>query len=90
MVAMRFNNGVVSNGKIVETSLDLLTANQDYSKQNQLDSVKNGVKEENISRIDYSNPPLKKLNLRANHLKGNLILGNFTVRKFSPLNQAER
>jgi PH domain/leucine-rich repeat-containing protein phosphatase len=35
--------------------------------------------EENGPRIDYSNPPLKKLNLRANHLKGNIILGNFTV-----------
>ena len=41
--------------------------------------MKNGVKNEEISRIDYSNPPLKKLNLRANHLKGNIILGNFTV-----------
>lgn len=41
--------------------------------------MKNGVKSEEMSRIDYSNPPLKKLNLRANHLKGNIILGNFTV-----------
>jgi len=31
------------------------------------------------SRIDYSNPPLKKLNLRANKLNGNVILGNFSV-----------
>ncbi|CAG9798069.1 unnamed protein product [Chironomus riparius] len=49
----------------------------DYTIQNQLD-MKNGTKNEEISRIDYSNPPLKKLNLRANHLKGNIILGNFT------------
>lgn len=40
-------------------------------------AVKSGGDE--VSRIDYSNPPLKKLNLRANHLKGNIILGNFTV-----------
>jgi PH domain/leucine-rich repeat-containing protein phosphatase len=53
--------------------------------QNQLD-VKSGVKGgggDEVSRIDYSNPPLKKLNLRANHLKGNIILGNFTVRFFN-------
>lgn len=50
----------------------------DYSIQKHLDV---GKKDENVKRIDYSNPPLKKLNLRANHLKGNIILGNFTVRK---------
>lgn len=81
MIAMRFSNGVVSAGKTFYRAFSIISPNfQDYTKQNQLDTTKNGIKtDENNPRIDYSNPPLKKLNLRANHLKGNIILGNFTV-----------
>lgn len=34
----------------------------------------------NNSRMDLV-PPLTKLNLKGNKLKGNIILGNFSVRK---------
>lgn len=79
---MRFNNSIVS--EISQTKFESFSYQnfqfQDYSKQNQFDL--NGKQSDITSRIDYSNPPLKKLNLRANFLKGNIIVGNFTVKSY--------